>query len=93
MELHELDDARKLLEENGFTVLPPDSPRQYGVAWDGRVIMMTEKRERAEAVATEQNAAQTGDWTAVQRIVADWGPLTDEVTPTGERFWQAQGGQ
>jgi hypothetical protein len=71
----ELDDAKAQLAAHGYEFLQPNARKQFGVAWDGRVVAHTEKRERAVQMASEQNASNPGSWEAVQRSVGAWTTL------------------
>lgn len=68
----DLDDARTQLLAHGFEVLAPGGPLQFGVAWDGRIIAHSEKRERAVQMAAEQGGSQPGRWEAVVRRCGVW---------------------
>lgn len=71
----DLEAAKAQLTLHGFEFLPPDSPRQYGVSWDGRIIAHTEKQERAVQMAAEQDASQPGRWEAMVRRCGPWVPV------------------
>lgn len=74
---HELDDAKAQLLAHGYEFLQPNSAEQFGVAWDGRIMTYTDKRERAEQMAAEQDASQPGRWEPVVRKVGAWCMLDD----------------
>lgn len=72
---HDLEDAKTQVAAHGYTFLQPNAALQYGVAWDGRVVAQTEKKDRAVAMAAEQNAGNPGSWRPMQRRVGPWEPL------------------
>lgn len=75
---HDLEDAKTQVQSHGYEFLQPNAPVQYGVAWDGRVIAMTEKKERAIAMAAEQSESQPGRWEPKVRKVGAWKDLGEE---------------
>lgn len=66
---------------HGFELLQPNAPVQYGVAWDGRIIAHTEKRERAVQMADEQSASQPGRWEPKMRKTGAWRDLDETIAP------------
>lgn len=80
-ESHDLDDAITQLKIHGYELLQPNAQQQFGVAWDGRVVAHTEKRERAVQMAAEQDASQPGRWEAVVRRCGEWRGVEEGAGP------------
>ena len=60
------------LQAHGYVLVQPNAPLEYAVAWDDRIITVSQQRDRAVAMATEQAASQPGRWVAKQRACGPW---------------------
>lgn len=76
---HDLEEAKAQVQMHGYEFLQPNAPVQYGVAWDGRVVAHTERKDRAIQMAAEQTASQPGRWEPKVRKVGAWEDLPAEA--------------
>ena len=71
----DIDDAKAQLQIHGYRFIQPNAPLEYGVAWDGRIISVSQQLDRVQQMADEQNASNPGRWEPKQRLVGPWEPV------------------
>ena len=86
-----LDDILTAAKIHGFLLIPPNSPREYAVGWDGRPMMVSKERDVAQAGVDEAHAQkQVGRWSLLERRLGPWTEADDDKPKVGAEFWEAQ---
>lgn len=87
----DLDDMITAVKVHGNIILPPNSPKQYAVGWDGRPLAVSKEREVAQAgVDKAHEEGQVGRWELLQQFMSPWEPATTEKPRVGAEFWADQ---
>lgn len=86
-----LEDAQTLMKIHGFVLIPPNSPKQFAVGWDGRALATSESRGVAQAgVDKALEEGQVGRWELLERYLGPWQAAGPERPKVGAEFWADQ---